>query len=283
MHDPVAGTPLARAAAADRRARSADDRANSEEALAVTGLASLRAMHLRLAALHRAGAEESRGEAAWYRIEADWADASSSQSAIVSRADQLVRAVSRASATASVALVLQGRGGAVVDAYATDRRARMAQDLEFVLGVGPLHEVCSGSGAVVAFDEELEERWPAYGAGLAGLGVSRLVAIPFGNALAPFGAIGLLDPPVDWHPGHLLSLLSGTVVANLLDAPSRSDDDTADSAMSRFHQAVGMLATRLGCDLPTAAAVLRARAFADDEESDVCADRVSSGELDVST
>ena len=166
----------------------------------------------------------------------------------------------------------------------SDRVTTAAQDTEFTVGEGPVHDVAA-SGDPLAVDEaELPSRWPRFASAVARLGVSAVAAAPMRTSVGCLGVLTVFDPPVE-------SARSAEMMATVADALTHSSVLAPQSAdpldlpllagadhHNVVHQASGMVAEQLGCAVEDAIVVLRARAFVMDEQlTEIAAEVVHSG------
>lgn len=145
--------------------------------------------------------------------------------------------------------------------------ATAAQDAEFTLGEGPVHDVTEAGAPIVADESALPTRWPQFAPAVAPFGVRAVAAAPLRTGTVCLGALTVFDPPADvgWSAETLCTVADALVYTELLvpasadpfDAPLLVDADHR----AVVHQASGMVAEQLGCDATDALAVLRARAF----------------------
>jgi hypothetical protein len=176
---------------------------------------------------------------------------------------------------------------------ATDDVAAQIEDLQFTLGEGPCVDAVH-SGAPVLVDDLDEpgdiivERWPAFMAGAANIGVKALFAFPLRIGAMSVGAIDLYRD----RSGELTNdqLTAGLLAADaaalaLLGLDAELEDQFADCLDNRstyqlqVHQATGMVQVQLGVKTEDAFLMLRARAFATgrriaDVATDVVARRI---------
>ncbi|NUO57000.1 MAG: ANTAR domain-containing protein [Hamadaea sp.] len=171
---------------------------------------------------------------------------------------------------APAALTLVGRNLAQAYASASDRIAEAAQDLELMLGEGPMTDAVRAGAPVVAEVTSGSDalRWPLYLPALADLGVREVIAVPVGSRWSCLGALAVFGP------GHAAATVRrlGQVADALTQSVLLASDGSGgfpyltffdvDAGRSTLHQAVGMLCERLGCGPADALALLQARAFA---------------------
>lgn len=174
-----------------------------------------------------------------------------------------------------VSLVLGDRTQAVT--VASDAIATAVQELESTLGEGPVHDVAA-AGTPVRVDESVfPVRWPRFAPAVARYGVRSVAAEPLSAGASCLGVLTVFDPPdeVAVSLATVADALVHTALlapesADPLDVPLLADADHHDV----LHQASGMVAEQLGCDVADGAAMLRARAFATDTALGVLADEV---------
>lgn len=151
---------------------------------------------------------------------------------------------------------------------ASDPVASAAQDLEFTIGEGPVHDVTTVGDVIVVGVSEVFSRWPQYAPAVAALGVQAVAAAPLRTPTACLGALTVFDPSVAPEPTALRTVADALVHTALLtpDSADPLDVPLLADAVERavVHQASGMLAVQLGCRAADGLAVLRARAFVED-------------------
>ena len=185
-----------------------------------------------------------------------------------------------------VSLLLGNREEAVN--VGSDAVATAAQEVEFTLGEGPVHDVTTAGAAVAVDETALTARWPRFASAVTELGVRAVAATPLLTRTSCLGVLTVFDPPAE--PERSATTLA-TTLATVADAlvyssllvPENGDpldlpllDGAEDHAI--VHQASGMVAEQLGCRADDALIVLRARAFTTDEPlAAVAAEVVHSG------
>ncbi|MEV8321217.1 GAF domain-containing protein [Streptomyces sp. NPDC059900] len=89
------------------------------------------------------------------------------------------------------ALVLLDNNLQQLAVTSSDPRAAQAQDLEYVLGEGPMYEASRHGCAVAAVGSGLEARWPQYGRSVMDLGLRAAAAIPLTSERWRFGVMAV--------------------------------------------------------------------------------------------
>jgi hypothetical protein len=149
----------------------------------------------------------------------------------------------------------------------SDQVATAAQNMEFTLGEGPVHDV-TASGALVTVDEmALRARWPRFASEVARMGVHAVAAAPLRTNAGCLGVLTVFDPPAEPERSvAAMATVADALVHSALLAPD--SEDPLDLPLlagadhrAVVHQASGMVAEQLGCDAGDALVVLRARAF----------------------
>jgi hypothetical protein len=182
---------------------------------------------------------------------------------------ELLATVARVLGTPSAGLTLLGATRYEESAIASDATAAAAQELEFTLCEGPVHDAADSRRLVVADEKDMPARWSRYSAAVAELGVRSVAAAPLclrGRCLGVLAAFNPPDHTAGTTVGGVAAALAGTI---LVASSMRLVDDRMV-----VHQATGMIAARLGCPIGDALAMLRARAFAANEAIGVLARRV---------
>ena len=183
---------------------------------------------------------------------------------------------------AGVSLLLGNRQEAVN--VGSDGVATAAQEAEFTLGEGPVHDVTAVGEVVTVGEAALAARWPSFACAVRRLGVRAVAAAPLRTAADCLGVLTVFDPPaVSERSAATLATVADALVYSSLLVPESKDpldlpllDGAEDYAI--VHQASGMVAEQLGCRADDALIVLRARAFTTDEPlAAIAAEVVHSG------
>jgi len=244
------------------------------ERLAVEGIESLRPLHSQMAAIHRRTERRHREAAERHR---DLAGRLTSLNVPGAIAPELLVTVAGALGARGAALTLLGSARYEESAIASDSTAAAAQDLEFTLGEGPVHDAAESMRLVVADGTSMPARWKQYSPAVTELGVRSVAAAPLCLHGRCLGVLTAFDPPGD--PTDLaVDGLARAMVDTVLVAGTRKSLMPADDRKV-VHQATGMIAARLRCAVVDALAVLRARAFAENEAIGVLARRVVDREV----
>jgi len=169
-----------------------------------------------------------------------------------------------------LSLVLGDRTEAVT--VASDPVATAAQEAEFTLGEGPVHDVTAAGGPIMADESAFPLRWPQFAPAVARLGVRAVAAAPLRTPLrANGGCLGVLtvfDPPAEIVGSvEVLSTVADALVDTALLEPESADPLDLPLLAGAdhhavVHQASGIIAAQLGCAPADGLVVLRARAFA---------------------
>lgn len=193
-------------------------------------------------------------------------------------APELLDTIAGALKASGAALTLLGSTRYAESAIASDPTAAAAQELEFTLGEGPVHDAVESGRLVVADEKAMRARWRQYALAVTELGVRSVAAAPLRLDRKCFGVLTAFDPPdsaVATVEGAA-RILAGTIL--VAGSGARKSLMAADDRRV-VHQATGMIAARLGCPVGVALAVLRARAFAENEAIGVLARRVVDREV----
>jgi hypothetical protein len=168
-----------------------------------------------------------------------------------------------------VSLLRRNRSEAVT--VGSDAVATAAQDVEFTLGEGPVHDVATSGDPIAVGEAELRARWPRFAYGVARYGVSAVAATPMRVPAGCVGVLTVFDPPAaPERSTAMMSTVADALVHSSLLTPESADPLDLQLLVGAdhhdvVHQASGMVAEQLGCDVDDALVVLRARAFAVDE------------------
>lgn len=182
-----------------------------------------------------------------------------------------------------IRLVLGDRTEAMT--VASDPIVAAVQELECTLGEGPAHDVTARGVPVVADETAFAARWPLFASAVARFGVRSVAAEPLRSGKGCFGALTVFDPLAE--PAVPLATVADALVHTALLAPE--SDDPLDLPLlvgaehhEVLHQASGMIAEQLGCDVVHGLAVLRARAYAAETSLAVLAAEVVHNRLRIS-
>lgn len=162
--------------------------------------------------------------------------------------------------------------------------AEAAQDVEFTIGEGPVHDVALSGAALAADKHELWTRWPQFANGVARYGVNAVAAAPMRTDAECLGVLTVFDPPVEHErSAAMMATVADALVHSSLLSPESTDPLDLPLLAGAdhhavVHQASGMVAEQLGCVADDALVVLRARAFTTDRSLDaIAAEVVHSG------
>ena len=151
--------------------------------------------------------------------------------------------------------------------------ARAGEALQFDLGEGPSYAAHRTGWPVQVPDLELDDTWPAFAEGAAGLGLRAVFAFPLRSGSVGLGALTLYQRVA----GELTSeqyadaLVVARFALNLLTSlqagrPADELDEVFTEILSNsmeVHQASGVVSVQLAIPVAAALAVLRAHAFAE--------------------
>jgi GAF domain-containing protein len=261
---------------AERAAEAAAEVAARHERLVAEGGESVNQLASKMAATHRRIESCQRAAARSHRAQADRLAKAHFCGGVV---PELLITAASALGARSVALTLLGSSRYEESAIASNSTAAVAQELEFMLGEGPVHDAAASGRLVVVDETTMPARWAQYSPAVTELGVRSIAAAPLRLQRKCLGVLTVFDPrgdagvvTVDGVARALVStvLLAGTGATELLLE--------ADERMV-VHQATGMIAARLRCPVGDALATLRARAFAENERIGVLARRVVNREV----
>ncbi|MYT70673.1 MULTISPECIES: ANTAR domain-containing protein [unclassified Streptomyces] len=273
----LGGDPPDQAALAWQRAARARERADRASLLAER----YESLSGRLAdAAFRRLAEMHHGTASRHRDAAELLEAHARRAGQWSRGEGpppfFMTGVAEACGTESVAVTLVDHERNQLVTASSDQPAREAQDLEYILGEGPVQDAVVARAPVAASGGALSGRWPGYGPAVAALGIARVVAVPLEAPGECIGALAVFDP----HP----ATASTALFSRIADALTRSvllGGDAGPGLLGGIdrravvHQAAGVVAVQLDCSIGDALELVKARAFADGRSiGDVAADIV---------
>ncbi|MFC4962039.1 GAF domain-containing protein [Streptomyces mauvecolor] len=268
------GIALRRAALATERAARQRMSAERHERLAAeTG----REFHVTMAATHRRIAERHHIAA---QLQKKYAYGLADRSAGGGARRLFMAAVAETCGTSSAALTLVGADMAQLALAASDQLARNAQDLEFVLNMGPARDAAQSRRTVCAAGPAMEERWPGYGAGLAELGLASVIALPLKSQTGCVGALTVFDPRPGLAECGVFGKVADALAESMLLGPDADPDlygETDHRAV--VHQAAGMISAQINCSLDNALSLIKARAFSWGESPESVARKIVSGDL----
>jgi hypothetical protein len=263
--------------------------AGRHESLSAASSEALRGLHQRIAAMHRQIERRHREAAA---INAEYADRLAAwfgRTAQRERRPVFMASVARTLGSDSAAIMLLGADLDEILAAASDGLARQAQNLEFAFREGPARDAAIGRVPVMADSGALGDRWTHYGPALAQLGVHAVAAVPLQLSEGAFGAltafgtgsagdldVSALDTVADTLAHAVLSAPEPAVLGQDLPGVGVFEDGDARPVV---HQAAGMLSVQAHCTIANALALIRARAFADEEPLEATSGRIVNGLL----
>jgi hypothetical protein len=251
--------------------------------------ASMRPLRERMAALHRRMEERHLESARLQELYAARLEVWVRVADTATTRPMFIDAVATALGGQSAAITLLDSTGAEALAATSDGVARMAHDVEFVVGEGPALEVASTAESVQVGSDALSDRWPRFGPVVADKGVGAVVGVPLRQepggclgALCVYSATSTVAPQLTDVSARIADALTHTV----LNRPGSVGDDEIpvvpmfDEATFRatVDRAAGIVSVRHGCDPADAVALLRARAFADGTPIEALAERVVRGD-----
>lgn len=157
--------------------------------------------------------------------------------------------------------------------YASDRTARVMEDLQFTLGEGPCYEAFESGGPVLIPDVRTAgtPRWPAFAHAVEEYEVAGLFVFPLVWGATRVGAMSVYrSVPGPLSVDDLAAVLQVADVAVWALLTLHRSSPRADSAAGwtdvtashrQVHQATGVLMARLGMSAEDAIALMRAHAF----------------------
>ncbi|MFI7318053.1 GAF domain-containing protein [Streptomyces venezuelae] len=231
--------------------------------------AAAAATHLRTAACHRSSAA----------LHAAFADRTSAWVRGKGGRPRFMTGVADALGTASAAITLVDSAQNQLAVAVSDEPALAAQDLEFVLGEGPSRDAAYERHLVHSAGEQIERRWPAYGPVLTSMGFTSVLAVPLETQGGCFGALAVFDPRAGLLGSADLAEVTAALTRIVLLGPD-ADPELYGGTDHRetVQQAAGALSVRIGCGIPDALALIKARAFADETTTAAIARRILNGD-----
>lgn len=176
----------------------------------------------------------------------------------------------------------------------SDPMAGTAERLQFTVGEGPCLTAHGSGSPVLADEDELRSRWPAYHDALvAHTPIRGVISLPLHGGLQEIGALDLYVRP----PGSVRDLgladalavttaLSDTFAAAMDHEPRRESgpawlDAPAAGRRALVWQAVGLVSVALELDSADALTLLRAHAYGTDRDLDEVADALLANRMSV--
>lgn len=268
------------------RERARADRAAAiarrHEELVTTGPDAMRAVHERLARVHRRSEDRHLTAAKLHDAHIRRLGRWISSDALEAERPRLISAVAELLGTRSAGITLLDSRQIEASVISSDPVAAAAQDLELTLGEGPVHDSTATGRPVAVAAQSLRHRWEYYSPAIAALGVHSLAVVPLGPPERCIGALAVFDPPGPAFAEPLVGeleefadalthtmLLTEECLARLLEEGEPAGAaNVLDSPNHRLvlHQAVGMVAAQCDCSVEDALTLVRARAFAHDEQ-----------------
>jgi hypothetical protein len=249
------------------RAVSSSDFAIRHERVMAAEPARDAALHRRMAAVHRQSERRHQAIADLYCSKALRSALNAETSAGARPFSVMSEIAALAGARAAVLTMVDTQAFETL-VVASDARARRAQDMEFILGEGPLRDVLAGRGPVAVDDLELNPHWQAYGPEIHALGFHGVAAVPLYLRGVIVGAMVLLDPERTVESGQRLTVEHlGNALVRVL-----STDGSAiwgsSSSRTDLVQAAELIALHYGGTLDDAIAMIRTRAIAEQRRVD---------------
>jgi hypothetical protein len=272
------------------RAARAGQIARKYEGLIESNPASLRPLRERMAQLHRRMEVRHLESARLHDLYAARLDTWVRHADLSQVQPMFIDAVASAIGIASAAIVLRDHEGVEVFAVTSDRTARLAHDLEFVVGEGPTGDVSESSESLQVTGEDLRTRWLRFGPMVIDQGVRAVVGVPLRQepgdclgALCVYGPQPVVNEPLVVASERVADALTHTV----LNVPGTIEDERSEATSlfdeAAFHvtvnQAAGIVSVHHNCGPSDALALMRARAFADGMPIEALAERVVRGEV----
>lgn len=293
---------------ADARAKIAElaERASTERARAARASAiaaeyearidlpptSLRPLRIRMAALHRRLEARHLESARLQELYASRLDLWSGDRDMTTAWPTFIDAIASAIGRRSAAVTLLSDEGVEAVVAASDRTARLAHDVEFVMGEGPAHDVASTMLPLRVDGPALMERWPRYGPVVAEYGVGSVISLPLRQEPGGcMGALSVYDPTPDGAASVQAASIrvADALTHTVLNVPGSIADDEVPAVpmfdeadfLATVHQAAGIVSATLACEMSDAVAMLRARSFADGMPVETLARRVIDGNAHI--
>lgn len=239
------------------RADNSSGFAARHERIMASGPARDAAFHKRMAAAHRLSERRHMAMADLYCT-----------NALRTAPDSLAQVIAVAGARAAILSTVDTRAFRPL-VLASGRRAERVLDMEFVLGEGPIRDVLSGRGTVVADGEDLDARWPAFGPELRALGYHALAAVPLRLYDVLVGALVLLDTERPLEGGRRLAVEHlGNALVRVLSTNGSGSAPVATDGRTDIIQAAEVIALYHGGTLDDAIAIIRSRALAEHQRVD---------------
>ncbi|WJV47480.1 GAF domain-containing protein [Streptomyces flavofungini] len=190
--------------------------------------------------------------------------------------------VAEACGTSSAALTLVDADHSQLAVAASNEPARVAQDLEFMLGEGPTRDATANCRLVVASRDAIEQRWPCYGPALTTLGIHEVVAAPLDTTGRCFGALAVFDPRPGLVGTQALTDIVGALARTVLLDPD-ADPELYGGTDHReiVQQAAGVVSVHIGRRVEDALALIKARAFTLGVPLETYARGIVTGELEL--
>ncbi len=172
------------------------------------------------------------------------------------------------------AITLMVAGGGVGAGYASDPGTQLLQELQFLVGDGPIADAYAGGVPVAEADLAGAGfgRWAGFCRGAVGSGVRAVFSFPLRVGAARVGVLtlyraepGMLDDAVYGEALVAAEMITRLILGWQAHAPGRMlavelHNDGVYQAV--VHQASGMISVQLDVDVGEALSRLRARSFA---------------------
>lgn len=225
------------------------------------------ALHKRMAAVHRRSERRHQAVADLYCSTA-LRSALNSETSAGSRPFSVMSEIAALTGARAAVLTMVDTRAFETLVVASDPRARRAQDMEFILGEGPVRDVLIGRGLVAVDDQELTPHWHAYGPEVHALGFHGVAAVPLYLRGIIVGAMVLLDPERTVDSGQRLAVEHlGNALVRVLSTDG-SVIRGSSSSRTDVLQAAELIALHYGGTLDDAIAMIRTKAIAEQQRVD---------------
>nr|WP_246481298.1 ANTAR domain-containing protein [Amycolatopsis umgeniensis] len=241
-----------------------------------TAAESMRSFHQRMVKLHQATEIRHRVAAELHAGYLEAVGAARSQEP-PTLPPAFMTAVAKTAGIPSLAVTLYCSDGSEAAVVTSDSVAVKAHDFEYLFGEGPSWMASGSLAALNVYGQSaLERRWPEFGSAARDLGVHAVVAARLGTAAVPVGILTAYrpEPEPDAEMARSVRVIAEALTTTALHPDTRIDSEDGLPAHPLFddidlrvavHQATGMVMAAHDCGAPDALAMIRAHAFAQDE------------------
>lgn len=197
---------------------------------------------------------------------------------VTAESGTMLAAIAGLFGTDAAALTLLDADQTEVWVAASNRAARMAQDLEYTLDEGPARDAAAGNATIIERGTGLQGRWRHYGPAVRQIGIEAVAAVPLPWSAGYLGALTIFDPAEDLSADSLRAV-AGDLAGAVLNADAQPALLAQGDHRAQVHQAAGIVSVQCGCPVGEALLLLKAYSYAHGEGIGSVAARILRHEL----